>query len=111
MTEHHHFVQHFLDPGYGVNTEFTCTAPEGAVCRVACQTCYDEQREVCECEYIDPPRKSNIIDQGCCLMITWLNEDSPEECYNGERAPVRGPEPQPITPEWTGDNYDWDYAI
>jgi hypothetical protein len=109
MSEHH-FVQHFLRDGDYVQTQFSCTAPEGAKCRTACKTCYDEHREVCECETLDDERTPNLVDFGYCLQIIWLSEDAPEERYNGERQPVRGPDPQPITLEWEGDYYLWDYA-
>jgi hypothetical protein len=110
MSEHYHFVQHFLRPGDYVQTEFTCTAPVGAQCRMHCITCYAEEREVCECEYRDPSRTPNLQDYGSCIVIPWLAEDAPEESYNGDSQPVRGPEPQPILEEWTGDNYQWDYT-
>ena len=107
----HHFVQHFLQPGDYVRTEFTCTAPEGAPCRMVCQLCEGECREACECECLDEPRTPDIVDYGECTQIIWLTEDyAPEERYNGEKQPVRGPKPQAITLEWNGDNYYWNYA-
>lgn len=115
MTEHHHFVQHFLRSGDYVSTEFSCTAPEGASCRMACQTCMNEQRERCECGFSTfnvecEDRLPDMRDQGCCIQLPWLTEDAPEECYDGARQPVRGPDPQPINLKWTGDYYTWDYA-
>lgn len=104
-----HYVRHLLRPGDYARTEFQCRAPEQAPCRVWCKTCSDEQREQCECEWQEPPREPNLVDHGVCNIVTWLSEDAPEECYNGEEAPVRGPDWQPIVPEWSGDNWDWDY--
>ena len=110
----YHFVQHFLRPGNYVQTEFTCTAPEGAKCRTNCWTCYEEQREVCECISFNEDgheREPDMRDFGYCLEMVWLTEsDALEEMYNGERTPVRGPDPQPIQLEWTGDDYAWDYT-
>lgn len=110
-----HFVQHFLRSGDYVQTEFTCTAGEGANCRMVCKTCHDECRERCECgnstfgiERED--RLPNLVDYGECGQIIWLNEDAPEEMYKGSRKPVRGPEPQAIILEWDGGSYGWDYA-
>lgn len=100
MTEHHH-----------VHTEFTCTAPVGAQCRMHCKTCYDEQLEACQCSiWGGGSRMPNMQDFGSCLAITWLSNDAPEECYEGTREPVRGPEPQPITVLWNSDNCGWEYA-
>jgi hypothetical protein len=110
MTEQYHFVQHFLNPCGYVKTVFTCTAPVGAKCRMHCKTCYGNGLEACGCEYREPPREPDMQDFGSCLIVDWLNDDAPEESYNGERTPVRGPEPQAIQEEWNGDNYGWDYA-
>lgn len=104
----YHFVQHFLRDSDSVQTEFSCTAPEGAPCRMFCKTCMDEQLEACQCEY-DDFRTPNMVDMGSCNYLNWL-EDAPEEVYNGNRQPVRGPDPQPITLEWTGDYFCWDYS-
>jgi ferredoxin-thioredoxin reductase catalytic subunit len=102
-----HFVRHMLDRDT-VHTEFQCTAPEGAPCRTACKTCWNEQREACMCESLE--REPDMGDVGHCHILVWLQEDAPDECFNGEYQPVRGPSWQPITPEWTGDHYEWDYA-
>lgn len=107
-TGHHHFVQHFLRPGDYVQTVFTCTAPEDASCRMACRKCSDQQREACVCASLDDI--PDMQDYGECLIVLWLNADAPEECYNDERKPVRGPEPQPITVDWDRDDYGWNYA-
>lgn len=109
----HHFVQHFLQPGDYVRTKFTCTAPVGAPCRVACELCEGECREVCQCECLNEPRTPKMVDYGECLQLLWLTENAPEECFTGEEQPVRGPDPQPIVLKYNGydgDNYGWDYA-
>jgi hypothetical protein len=112
--ENYHFVQHLLRPGDYVQTKFTCTAPEGAACRVACKTCADEERERCECSWLrlseEFGRVPNMQDFGYCLQTVWLSEDAPEEMYAGDRQPVRGPEPQPINVQWIDDCYGWEYA-
>lgn len=108
VSGHYHFVQHFLREGDYVQTEFTCAAPEGATCRMACRKCSDQQYEACVCNSLDDI--PDLQDFGSCLIVHWLTEDAPEESYNGDREPVRGPEPQPIIEEFNGDNYGWVYA-
>lgn len=106
MTDH--FVRHMLQSdGYGVATEFMCKAAFGAFCRLLCDRCNRLQREQCECmsEDLSP----DMQDQGECLLLVWF-EQTPDELYNGEPTPVRGPDWQPITPEWNGDTWEWDYA-
>ena len=111
MTEHHHFVQHFIRPGDYVQTVFTCTAPEGAKCRMICKRCSDQQHEACVCaSWGELGREPDLQDFGECLVVLWLNQDAPEESYIGERQPIRGPEPQPFVEEWNGDDYGWEYA-
>jgi hypothetical protein len=118
-----HYVRHLLRPGDYVRTEFQCRAPETAPCRTMCRRCIiDEQREQCDCDYVtekgdwdesddEKIGREPALEHGRpCNILAWLENDAPEECYNGEEAPVRGPGWQPIIPEWNGDNYDWDYA-
>lgn len=95
-----------LRPGDYVATQFECRAPVGARCRMACGRCTNLEQCICE----SSGRTPDLTDQGECLIVAWLTHDAPEECYNGEPAPVRGPGWQPITPEWNGDSWDWDYA-
>ena len=98
-----HYVRHLLRPGDYVCTEFKCDAPQGALCRMVCKRCTGEEACVCG--------EPDLQDTGECLVLLWFTEDAPEECYNGEDGePVRGPDWQPIMPEWTGDSYEWDYA-
>src|SRR4029077_15637721 len=106
-----HFVRHLLRPGDYVCTEFKCDAPEGTLCRMVCARCQKAQEEQGVCEYAEPPCEPDLQDMGRCQILLWFTEDAPEECYNGENGqPVRGPDWQPIVPEWDGDNYLWDYA-
>jgi hypothetical protein len=99
-------------PGDYVRTEYQCRAAEEAPCRTVCKTCIvDEAREQCDCEYLDQPREPILIHGEPCHYVAWFENDAPEECYNGEESPVRGPDWQPITPEWNGDAYEWDYAL
>jgi len=98
-----HYVRHLLRPGDYVSTEFKCDAPKGARCRMACKYCIG--REMCICGEPD------LQDMGECLVLLWFTEDAPEECFSGKDGePVRGPDWQPITPEWHGGGYEWDYA-
>lgn len=103
-----HYVRHMLRPGGDVSTEYQCRADEGATCRVTCRRCYEASEEQCMCGYYD--REPDEQDIGRCLILDWLTESYPDELFNGEPQPIRGPDWQPIVPEWTGDNYDWDYA-
>jgi hypothetical protein len=94
-----------------VYTEYLCRAPEDALCRTWCQTCEDECREHCECEWEEPPREPNLTSGHLCNTVTWLAEDSPDECWAGSGdEPVRGPDWQPIKTIWNGDNYEWEYV-
>jgi len=102
-----HYVRHVLRPGDYVKTEFECRASFGARCRLACDQLECREQCICESEY---DRGADLQDQGECLIVAWLKNDAPEECYNGEEVPVRGPDWQPIIPEWNGDTWDWDYA-
>jgi hypothetical protein len=98
-----HYVRHLLRPGDYVSTEYRCDAPEGALCRLACTRCTGEERCVC-----DAP---DFQDTGECLVLPWLENGAPEECFGGDDGePVRGPDWQPIDAEWNGDIYEWDYA-
>lgn len=110
MTEHHHFVHHVIADECGVRTKYTCTAPEDAQCRTSCETCYDEMQEQCICEIMDPPREPNRVGGKPCNILGWLENDAPDECYDGPETAVRGPEPQPIVTSWEGDYYQWRYA-
>lgn len=106
MTDH--YVRHILRSGDGVHTEYECRAEFGSRCRMCCDRCNRMQREQCECESRDST--PDLQDQGECLIVVWLTQDAPEEQFNGEDQPVRGPDWQPIVPEWNGDTYEWDYA-
>lgn len=107
VTGHHHFVQHFLRGGDYIETEFTCTAPFGAFCRQSCDRCTSEEQ--CICASRDDNIPPDLQDQGECLVLLWLRDD-PEDSFNGERQPIRGPGPQPITVDWMGDYCEWHYA-
>lgn len=102
-----HAVRHIVRPGDYVRTEYRCTAPEDAPCRSFCQTCWDESQERCVCD--DNDRKPVITSGHPCNYLGWLENDAPEECYEGDEQPVRGPDWQPISLEWEGDYYTWRY--
>lgn len=108
MTDH--YVRHLLRSGDYVKTEYQCRAEFGAKCRVVCDRCTKNHEEQCVCEYLDDPLVPDMQDQGECMIVAWLENDAPEEQFNGEETPVRGPDWQPIVPEWNGDNWGWDYA-
>jgi hypothetical protein len=74
-----------------------------------CDTCNRNQEEQCICES-EHNRAPDLQDQGECMIVSWLEMDAPEEQFNGEDTPVRGPDWHPIVPEWNGDTYEWDYA-
>lgn len=109
-----HFVRHILRAGDYVRTEFECRATEGAACRTACTTCYEEQRERCECisQIFEEGqlRLPTMGDLGQCGWLPWF-DDAPEEMYEGREIPVRGPDWQPITINFTSDGeVYWKYA-
>ena len=100
-----HFVRHLLSPGNDVKTEFQCTAKHGAHCRMSCDRCRAEEQCICAGNDLKP----DLQDQGECLMILWLREDS-EWTFCGEQTEVRGPGWQPIEVTWDGDCCEWEYA-
>lgn len=104
-----HYVRHILSSGDYIRTEFKCEAPFGAKCRMICDRCNRLQREQCECGW-DDDLTPDLQDQGECMWVVWLDNDESFELYNGEDQPVRGPDWQPIEPEWNGEGYEWDYA-
>jgi hypothetical protein len=99
-----------------VYTEYECRAPETAQCRTLCRLCMDEQREQCECAWVEnndgtEGRTPQLESGQDCNIVTWLSEDAPDECWSGGHdQPVRGPGWSPIQTTWNGDNYEWEYA-
>lgn len=118
MTNHNHFIQFLLESGDHPREKFTCEAGEHAECRRYCATCESESRERCECEYYGVfYDQGNLLSEGrdpvyrygSCNYLNWM-DDAPGELYQGDRMPVRGPDPQPVTFHWEGGYFTWRYA-
>ncbi len=94
---HTHSVAWFIDRDavYGL---LTCTAPEGADCRLACE----DGCESWPCDHV-------LVDQGVCGAIEWVNSvGSTEEGYGGgDERPLRD---GAVTFRWDGDGYLWEYV-
>lgn len=82
---------------------FSCAAPIGAPCRLACAVRCDAWGETGDCEH---PQE----DQGFCGALVWLNDgECGHECYDGPPTEVRS---GPVTVTWQVDYgcYGWSYA-
>lgn len=96
-----HFVRHMVDKDC-IDTEFQCTAEADAPCRTACQCVVrTDYNEVCLCE------NPVLVDLGYCNPLEYL-QDAPDEVFAGKRQSARTGW-SPITLQWEGDYYTWDY--
>lgn len=102
-----HFVRHILTSGDTVKAEFECRAEVGASCRSACD-CYDKEYEMCESPGAGDDKHPRT-DRGECLQLVFITEGDPDYSYDGPDRPVCGPDWQPITLEWQGEYFTWDY--
>lgn len=103
-----HYVQFTLSSGDYPNVKFECRANGNAPCRTFCQTCWNEAQDRCVCD--SKGRDPDVTHGHPCNFLAWM-EDAPHESYDGpDGAPVRGPEPQPVTFSWQGDYFTWEYA-
>lgn len=92
-----HSVAWFIDRDtvYG---RLTCTAPEGAPCRLICD-------DGCE----EWPCPHELVDHGLCNAVEWVGSvGATEESYGGgDERPLRD---GPVTFRWDGDGYLWEYV-
>lgn len=100
-----HSVKIRFESGEWPTVTFTCTAPEGATCRMVPKCmyeggrCYDlEGHHSSEC---DPDRDREQVDAGECVVKTWIDID-PSIMGAGEIS-------LPVATEWTGD--DWLFKV
>lgn len=97
----HHFLAVTISREWDrPETALTCTAPEGAACRLCCANPGCE--EGCYCEA--PAR----ADQGECLAVLWIenHDDGVLALYDGSRHPLQN---GPVAVRWDGDNWVWRY--
>lgn len=93
-----HKIEWFIEHEW-VGASITCSAPEGADCRMSCP-------EGCEAW----PCSHELADAGYCVAKEWFEnaDEGLEGLFNGDgRQPLRN---GPVTFEWTGDWYVWDYV-
>lgn len=98
MTERHryHRIAFIIGGmGDGITAHVTCTAPDGATCRMNCPN---------GCEYACDHEK---VDMGECGQILWITEDNPIDYYVGPDTAVRDGDIELI---WNGDGMDWKYV-
>lgn len=73
-----------------------CHEGVNAPCR---RTCVKECEKTCS----DPDK--HVEDTGECGAVEWINADSVDEHYVGEKRPIR--DGMPIEVDWTGENWVW----
>lgn len=114
-----HFVRPTID-GDWTGMEFTCTEPEGSMCRITCppeHSCEEFSMELVDGEpwhvgyrYDDETDEEiegplhKMVPVKSCTICQW---DALNECYEGEPTTLREGE---IVFTWNGDFYGWRYA-
>lgn len=93
-----HTLHAAISEGY-LHLEVKCHEGVNAPCRRMCVKGCDE---ICS----DPDK--HFEDTGECGAIEWINADSVDECYEGERRPIY--DGMPIEVDWTGDTWTWTIA-
>ena len=81
-----------------LHTKFTCTAPEGTLCRMRCT---DE-----DCEYWDDDGTHSLVDSGHCNAKEWFDAVDWLECHEStgyESLLYDGP----VDAFWDGENFQW----
>lgn len=113
-----HFVTFRLENGELPVPVFECREPVNAACRTYCETCVSEQREECQCDYVEVENADGTVTEGRtpemtdghpCTYIEWMTEDI-FELYAGDTVTLTGPEPQPVVFIWEGDYFLWEFA-
>ena len=101
MPENPHAIRVTIERGW-LRAEFTCTADEGAVCRMHCPK---------GCEEWDWDHAGTtghlLVDYGRCVKTEWMENGDWQDDYEGDRAPLVC---APIEFTWHGDHYTWSYA-
>lgn len=84
--------------GYGVDVHWTCSATEGAWCRLTCPE---------QCEEWFEDHVHALVDAGECVVLPWLENNAAwDETYSGPPQQVRC---GPIFVEWDNPGYRWSY--
>lgn len=97
-----HEVHWTLRAQEGVAPKFTCSAPEGAPCRLTCP-------EGCEAWTLEG-HDHELIDGGECMLLPWLDNIGTAdaiEAYVGEPAP---PTDGPVKLEYVEEWVEWSYV-
>lgn len=96
-----HRIDIELVAGGEVRPTVSCSAPEGAPCRLHCG--------ICEDYWNDDHNSHAMVDQGYCLGTEgWFDDQSLIlEMFDGETTPIRS---GPISLTFDGDGMTWTYA-
>lgn len=95
-----HRIDIELAAGGDVRPTVSCSAPEGALCRLHCGICED---------YWNDDHDSHVmVDQGFCLVTEGWFDDPMYilEMYEGEPSPIHS---GPIKITFDGDGLTWAY--
>ncbi|UEJ83974.1 hypothetical protein Bra3105_06590 [Brachybacterium halotolerans subsp. kimchii] len=97
----YHHLTVTIAPLGDVHWSITCTAPEGAWCRVWCD-------EGCE-HPSDPGHEGHVMkDQGTCGIAPWFDDSSLiPEMYEGIEQPLRS---GPVSLHVSDDETSWEYV-
>ena len=127
MTEPNpHSIALTIDHQFGFSHKFSCSAPEGAPCRLVCPDGCDEfsltthvtdtlgdDREwlmpLTDEERSDLVRRHTLVDSGECNYLLFLDNDEAElwELYDGDKADAHS---GPVDLSYDGDYVGWTYA-
>ncbi|QLD10912.1 hypothetical protein [Microbacterium oleivorans] len=99
-TANPHRIDIELEADGAIRPTLTCSAPEGASCRLHCG--------ICEDYWQDDHDQHTLIDQGYCLAVEgWFDDPGVIfELYNGGTTPLRS---GPVVFSWDGDSTLWAY--
>lgn len=95
-----HRIDIELAAGGDVRPTVSCSAPEGAPCRLHCG--------ICEDYWNDDHNAHEMVDQGYCLGTEgWFDDPSQIlEMYDGDAEPIHS---GPIRLTFDGDGVTWSY--
>lgn len=89
-----HTIEWYIDRD-SVYGAVTCTAVEGAPCRMSCP-------HGCPTW----PCGHDLTDQGDCNAVEWFDNCGVIDSYGGDRRPLRS---GPVEVVWNGDAWVWTY--
>lgn len=122
-----HTITMTIAHSHGIEHKFTCTAPEGAPCRLVCPDGCEEfdltdhvvdiignedemlPLSITAEERAELTRRHTLVDNGECNALVFLENDDAElwELYDGEPAPLRT---GPVVLSYADGYVTWKYA-